>query len=102
MGLLVDFVRQHHLHSAHEHACDCFDCKFAINISFPEKQLIVHQMNYASAFLALVLLSALLYWYISGRKFYHGPLIEAQVEDSQSDNGVLAHEKSDEKRDVMV
>jgi hypothetical protein len=59
-------------------------------------------MNYASAFLVLVLLSALLYWYISGRKFYHGPIVQAQFEDSQSDNGVFANEKSEENRDVIV
>jgi len=59
-------------------------------------------MNYASAFLVLVLLSALLYWYISGRKFYHGPIIEAQLEDSQSDNGVFANEKSEKNRDMVV
>jgi hypothetical protein len=59
-------------------------------------------MNYASAFLVLVLLSALLYWYISGRKFYHGPIVEAQFEDEQSDNGLFSNEKSEEKRDVVV
>jgi len=59
-------------------------------------------MNYASAFLVLVLLSALLYWYISGRKFYHGPIIEAQFEDELSDNGLFPNEKSEGKRDVVV
>jgi hypothetical protein len=49
-------------------------------------------MNYASAFLVLILTSAAVYWFISGRKFYTGPLIEAQAEfepevgsDGQSD-----------------
>jgi hypothetical protein len=58
-------------------------------------------MNYASAFLVLVLLFALLYWYIRGRKFYHGPIVEAVAEDSQSDNGVMSNEKS-EKGDLVV
>lgn len=58
-------------------------------------------MNYASAFLALVLLFALLYWYISGRKFYHGPIVEAIAEDSQSDSGVIVSEKSN-KGDLVV
>ena len=59
-------------------------------------------MNYASAFLALVLLSALLYWYISGRKFYHGPIVEAQFEDSLSDNGLMVNEMSEKDRDMVV
>ena len=36
-------------------------------------------MNYAIAFLALILLFALIYWYARGRKFYTGPIIEAEV-----------------------
>lgn len=59
-------------------------------------------MNYASAFLVLVLLSALLYWYISGRKFYHGPIVEAQFEEEQSDNGLFTNEKSEENKDTVV
>ncbi|TAQ84802.1 hypothetical protein B7494_g6868 [Chlorociboria aeruginascens] len=38
-------------------------------------------MNYAPAFLVLILVASYIYWFISGRKFYTGPLIEAQVED---------------------
>lgn len=34
-------------------------------------------MNYASAFLTLILLAATVFWYISGKKYYHGPIIEA-------------------------
>jgi hypothetical protein len=61
------------------------------------------QMNYASAFLVLVLISAALYWYISGRKFYHGPIVEAQFEEEQSDSGIMAQEKLVEKdRDLVV
>jgi amino acid transporter len=61
------------------------------------------QMNYASAFLVLVLISAALYWYISGRKFYHGPIVEAQFEEEQSDSGIMAQEKLVEKdRDFVV
>jgi hypothetical protein len=60
-------------------------------------------MNYASAFLVLVLISAALYWYISGRKFYHGPIVEAQFEEEQSDSGIMAQEKLVEKdRDLIV
>jgi hypothetical protein len=58
-------------------------------------------MNYASAFLVLVLLFALFYWYLRGRKFYHGPIVEAVAEDSQSDTGVMTHEKP-EKGDMAV
>lgn len=41
-------------------------------------------MNYAAAFLGLIALFAVVYWYISGRKFYTGPLIEAVVDVNDS------------------
>lgn len=59
-------------------------------------------MNYASAFLVLVLLFALLYWYIRGREFYHGPIVEAVAEDSQSDNGVVGSEKLEREGELVV
>ncbi|KAI9749071.1 MAG: hypothetical protein M4579_007015 [Chaenotheca gracillima] len=40
-------------------------------------------MNYAVAFLGLIFLFALAYWYISGKKFYTGPLVEASVEGEE-------------------
>ena len=44
-------------------------------------------MNYAIVYLAGILAFALIYWFIQGRKFYTGPLIEAEVQlDSQSDD----------------
>ena len=39
-------------------------------------------MNYAIAFLALIFFFSAVYWYTSGRKFYTGPLIEADIADS--------------------
>ena len=36
-------------------------------------------MNYAIAFLGLIFVFAAVYWVISGRKFYHGPLVEADI-----------------------
>jgi len=36
-------------------------------------------MNYAIAFLAAIFLAALVYWYAGGRRWYTGPLIEAEI-----------------------
>ena len=36
-------------------------------------------MNYASAFLALILVAATVYWWVGGRRWYTGPIAEAQV-----------------------
>jgi hypothetical protein len=36
-------------------------------------------MNYAIAFLGLIFVFAAIYWVVSGRKFYTGPVIEADV-----------------------
>jgi hypothetical protein len=44
-------------------------------------------MNYASAFLVLILSAAAIFWYTNGRRYYTGPLIEAQVEDRDSNSG---------------
>ncbi len=41
-------------------------------------------MNYAIAFLGLILIFAAIYWVISGRKFYTGPLIEADIAENSS------------------
>lgn len=41
-------------------------------------------MNYAIAFLALILLFALIYWFAGGRRWYTGPLIEAEVDENDS------------------
>ena len=46
-----------------------------------------YQMNYACAFLVFTLIVTALYWYARGRRFYTGPLIEAQLEDDATDGG---------------
>jgi hypothetical protein len=39
------------------------------------------EMNYASAFLALILGAAAISWYAGGRRYYTGPIVEAERED---------------------
>ena len=41
-------------------------------------------MNYATAFLGLIFVFATVYWIISGRKFYTGPLVEADIADEEN------------------
>ncbi|KAL8724690.1 MAG: hypothetical protein Q9181_006713 [Wetmoreana brouardii] len=41
-------------------------------------------MNYAIAFLGAILICAAIFWYISGKKSYSGPLIEAEVAENES------------------
>jgi len=48
-------------------------------------------MNYAVVFFAFILVCAMVFWYISGRRYYTGPLIEAEIQegdgpDSSSDS----------------
>ena len=47
-----------------------------------ERPVTALNMNYAIAFLGLILGFSTIYWYISGKKFYTGPVIEAADEDS--------------------
>jgi len=43
-------------------------------------------MNYACVFLVFILVCAAVWWYAGGRRYYTGPIIEAQAEDaSESD-----------------
>ena len=42
-------------------------------------------MNYASAFLGLILLAALVWWYVGGRKYYTGPIKEATILEEEID-----------------
>ena len=42
-------------------------------------------MNYAIAFLALILLAALIWWYLGGRRYYTGPITEAVIVEEDVD-----------------
>ncbi|KAL9579287.1 MAG: hypothetical protein Q9212_005196 [Teloschistes hypoglaucus] len=41
-------------------------------------------MNYAIVFLAAILVFAAIFWYLTGKKFYTGPLIEADIDENAS------------------
>ena len=42
-------------------------------------------MNYAVAFLGLILLAALIWWYLGGRRYYTGPIMEAVIVEEDVD-----------------
>jgi hypothetical protein len=44
-------------------------------------------MNYAIAFLGGILIASTVWWFISGRKYYHGPIIEAVVVNEDNSSG---------------
>jgi hypothetical protein len=54
-------------------------------------------MNYASVFLVFILACAAIFWYISGRRYYTGPIIEAHAEDYDSNSGDAAGSYRNEK-----
>ena len=41
-------------------------------------------MNYAIVYLGAILFFSMLYWVVRGRKFYTGPLIEAEIGEDMS------------------
>jgi hypothetical protein len=55
-------------------------------------------MNYAIAFLGLITLACSLHWYISGRKFYTGPLIEAMIDDTSEMGNVSGSDQKGEEK----
>ena len=42
-------------------------------------------MNYAIVFLGAIFSAAAIWWYISGKKWYTGPLVEAEVNEMEID-----------------
>ena len=53
-------------------------------------------MNYASVFLVFILGCAAIFWYISGRKYYNGPIIEAEGYDSTGEAPAFDGERKTE------
>jgi amino acid transporter len=59
-------------------------------------------MNYAIVFLLFILACAIIYWFISGKKFYTGPIVEAEIGDEEVDSstsGAEQDKKEGELRD---
>lgn len=54
-------------------------------------------MNYAIVYLFGILFFSLLYWFVRGRKYYTGPLIEADIDEQDSQNNRSSDEVVDEK-----
>lgn len=64
-------------------------------------------MNYAIAFLGGILIFSAIFWYISGKKSYTGPLIEADVQENASSDikngsGSSGEFARDDKRPVDI
>jgi amino acid transporter len=59
-------------------------------------------MNYAAAFLTLILGAAMFFWYVGGRKYYTGPIVEAEITGSDAGNDLLGESQSEEKRTADV
>jgi len=59
-------------------------------------------MNYAVAFLGLIAIASTTYWYLGGRKFYTGPLIEAEVQEVESGSDGLSAGEGEKKYDTVA
>jgi amino acid permease (GABA permease) len=55
-------------------------------------------MNYAIVFLSFILFCAGVFWYIRGKKYYTGPIIEAEIGDEVSSPSLSDHEKKETER----
>ncbi|KIW16053.1 hypothetical protein PV08_06104 [Exophiala spinifera] len=54
-------------------------------------------MNYAIVFLAFILLCAAVFWYLGGKRYYTGPLIEAEIQEGEIASPSLS---GDEKKEA--
>lgn len=59
-------------------------------------------MNYAVVYLAGILFMAAVYWFIAGRKFYTGPLIEAEVMEGSLDQDRSSEEDDKKQQSELV
>jgi hypothetical protein len=57
-------------------------------------------MNYAAVFLVFILGCAAVFWYINGRRYYTGPVIEAQAEEYDSNGDAPGFEGNEKAADV--
>jgi hypothetical protein len=53
-------------------------------------------MNYAIAFLVAILVAAMVYWFLRGRNFYTGPVVEAQFMHDEEAESIQKSSRSDE------
>ena len=63
-------------------------------------------MNYAIVFLGAIIIFSTIYYWIQGRKYYTGPIIEAEIEEDSrgersSEEGAKG-EKKDPPRELPV
>lgn len=54
-------------------------------------------MNYAIAYLMGILIVSVIYWFIHGKKFYTGPLIEADINEANSQVGRSSDDETSKK-----
>lgn len=63
-------------------------------------------MNYAIAFVGLISIFAAVYWVISGRKFYTGPVVETHIAENSSpdsrDGSSEEHSQKEGKKDATL
>ena len=63
-----------------------------------ERPVTAENMNYAIVYLMGILAAALAYWFAGGKRWYTGPLLEAEItEDDSSGNGVGPIDKKPEE-----
>jgi len=57
-------------------------------------------MNYATVFLVAILLASMIWWYASGKRYYTGPIVEAQAE-SESDGAEHTKDQAYTDKDIV-
>lgn len=58
-------------------------------------------MNYAVAFLGLIFAAATIYWFLGGRRWYTGPLIEAEVDFTNGSDPIFGEKNGTEAKKVV-
>lgn len=64
------------------------------------RPVLADNMNYACVFAVAILVASAIFWYAGGRRYYTGPVVEAQAEDSESDRVSTAVDRKDKSEIV--
>lgn len=62
---------------------------FSVSIIFilpAVRPVTASNMNYAIAFLGFILFCSAIYWYLGGKRFYTGPIVEVEIREEEPNN----------------
>lgn len=73
-----------------------------LQLLLTHRRLMKSQFNYAIVYLGGILAFSTIYWFVRGKKFYTGPIVEAELEGSDPGRSSDEHMHKPEKDGIQV